>query len=404
MQRGDFIAISGTLQQATTSLETVSITLQQTTTSVAGLQSQLCAVNSSLRDIDSTLNKNTARSSSCPELSVVVPTKDSLDSSASLQLGQSQTQPLSVNQMVAELHRCLILGESPTGAVNSSFQNAAGREKAQVVSSLVPVVGLCRRILSLRTQLATTASRLVQYPEDLRSSLQNRHDINPVPHSVGGMLTSRAPSCRCPKAGSSPKQHQAGIGPFRYVFSSRERHLYGCPFYLEADCEKTHALELPILPFLAGTVELFSTVCARQRLTSFSIKYYPTTHRASSPAFALLHGAFGKFKDHVSVPSGRRGGVHTFRNTEPSKDLQLLMQGIPENLEALFSSGAALPSEKDEFGNTLLFVSEAKPTFEEVPATYNLLGTPPAVSICIRNFGVVPRFHPPHQPHHSTAH
>ena len=368
MQRGDFTAISGTLQQATTSLETVSVTLQQTTTSVAGLQSQLCAVNSSLRDIDSTLNKNTARSSSCAELSVVVPTKDSLDSSASLQLGQSQTQPLSVNQMVAELHRCLILGESPTGAVNSSFQNAAGREKAQVVSSLVPVVGLCRRILSLRTQLATTASRLVQYPEDLRSSLQNRRDINPAPHSVGAILTSRGPSCRCPKSGSPPKQRQAGIGPFRYMFSSRERHLYGCPFYLEADCEKTHSLALPILPLLAGTVELFSTVCTRQRLTSFSVKYYPTTHRASSPAFALLHGAFGKLKYQVRVLYGTRGGFHIFRDEIGfPKDLPLLMQEIPAKLEALFSSGAALPSEKDEFGHTLLFVSEAKLIFDKLP-------------------------------------
>ena len=217
-------------------------------------------------------------------------------------------------------------------------------------------------------------------------------------------MTNPSPSCRCPKAGSPPKQRQTRIGPVRYVFSSRERHLYGCPFYVEEDCEKTHALALPILPFLAGTVELFSTVCARQRLTSFSIKYYPTTHRASSPAFALLHGAFGKFKDHVSVSYGRRGNFKFRNGTEPPKDLQRLMHGIPANLEALFSSGAALPSEKDEFGNTLLFVSEAKPIFEEVPATYNLPGTPPVVSICIRNFGVVPRFHHPYQQHCSTTH
>ncbi len=243
----------------------------------------------------------------------------------------------------------------------------------------------------------------MQYPEDLRSSLQNRRNINPAPYSVGAVLPNYAPSCRCPKAGSTPKQRQAGFGPFRYVFSSRERHLNGCVFYLETDFEKTHSVIFPILPFLAGTVELFSSVYTRQRLTSFMVKYYPTTRRASSPAFALLHGAFGWYNWHVCSSPSRRGHCF-FGNKESPKERQLLMQRIPANLGALFSSGAALPSEKDEFGHTLLFVSEAKPIFEDAPATYNLPGTSPAVPVCIRNFGVVTRFHHPHEQHCSTAH
>ena len=146
--------MSGTLQQATTNLETVSVTLQQTTTSVADLQSQLCAVNSSLRDIGSTLNKTSGCLSSSVEVGIAGPTKDDLGSSAKLQLGQSHTQPLSVSQMVAELHRCLVLGESPTRAVNSSFQNATGREKGQMVSSSVTVAGRCQHVLSLGTHTA----------------------------------------------------------------------------------------------------------------------------------------------------------------------------------------------------------------------------------------------------------
>ncbi len=141
--------MSGTLQQATTDLETVSVTLQQTTTSVADLKSQLCGVNSSLRDIHSNLATNSAPFPPSTGLAIAGPTKNGLDSSANLQLGQSETPPLSINQMVAEIHRCLVLGESPTRAVNSSFQNAEGREKTRVVSLFGATAGRRQHLLSL---------------------------------------------------------------------------------------------------------------------------------------------------------------------------------------------------------------------------------------------------------------
>jgi hypothetical protein len=44
-----------------------------------------------------------------------------------------QKHTLTVNQMVTELHRCLVLGVSPTSIASSSFQNTSNDETARVV-------------------------------------------------------------------------------------------------------------------------------------------------------------------------------------------------------------------------------------------------------------------------------
>ena len=174
--------MSCTLQQATTSLEAVSVTLQQTTTSVADLKSQLCAVNSSLRDIDSTLAKNSAPLPPSTELGVTGPIKDCLDSSANLQLDPSQTQPLSVNQMVAELHRCLVLGEPPIRAVNSSFQNAEGREKTRVVSLFGATAGRRQHLLSLPPHTAWHSRKPARtVPRGFKIFAPKLHPFVPLP-------------------------------------------------------------------------------------------------------------------------------------------------------------------------------------------------------------------------------
>ncbi len=173
---------------------------------------------------------------------------------------------------------------------------------------------------------------------------------------MGAVWTHERAPCRCPKAGAQIGHHQARLGPFRYQSSSKRRHLSGCTFYAEAGCEDTRSLALPILPFLGGTLELFSIVYTRQRLTSFSsIKYWRTTARASSPAFSLFSQLF-EWDFHLNCVSTIGKYQQVTSDCVVSANLASLRQLLAK-LESLVVAGHAFPSEKDEFGNTLLFVS-----------------------------------------------
>ncbi len=122
-------ATQQTFQQ--TFQQTLQQTVQQTTTSVFDLQHQLSAVNSSLQEMRSNLSRGirSPPSPSSPNTGTAEPELEVK--------GQQQSQPLSVTQMVTEIHRCLVLGESPTNAVRSSFQSAATEDRAQVVRRTV---------------------------------------------------------------------------------------------------------------------------------------------------------------------------------------------------------------------------------------------------------------------------
>ena len=56
------------------------------------------------------------------------------------QLPPAQDQPLTAHQMIAEIHKYLVLGGSPAAVVSSSFQNAGGNERAHVVRPVVIAV------------------------------------------------------------------------------------------------------------------------------------------------------------------------------------------------------------------------------------------------------------------------
>jgi hypothetical protein len=45
-----------------------------------------------------------------------------------------QSQTPTMNQMIAELHRCLILGEHPTSTLSSGFKHATTTARAHIVS------------------------------------------------------------------------------------------------------------------------------------------------------------------------------------------------------------------------------------------------------------------------------
>jgi hypothetical protein len=181
--------------------------------------------------------------------------------------------------MIAELHRCLVLGESPTSMFNCSIQGASCEEKSQVVSQDNCCVArrsgnpdsICP-LLTPAAQLVASANRLAKYPHDLKTALEHR------PGSVNPAWATAPVLCQCPKMGRVIKQRIRLMGPVRYYSSSKARHCSDCPLYSESDCQTTRSLAFPVLPFLAGTVELFSSFYSKQQLSHFLFSHR-TPHR-----------------------------------------------------------------------------------------------------------------------------
>lgn len=273
---------------------------------------------------------------------------------------QMQNRALTTEQMIAELHRCLVLGESLATA-QSSLQNATSNERECVVSHgywSPPDDFLLT--LDPHAQLATTATRLIQHPQDLESALTRHADYN----ASASFAPSSWPGdddlgCRCPKFGRRSKQRSLRLGPFKYLSSVNQRHSASCPLSSGSVSERSQSLAFPTLPFLAGTVELLSSFYAGQRLAGFSIKYHPTVQRYSSPAFI----AVATILDHAGIAwlsndiFSERERLNVYpRRWEPD-ELQLALRNLPTKLERIFLSGEALPNAKDERGSTLLLVS-----------------------------------------------
>lgn len=212
-------------------------------------------------------------------------------------------------------------------------------------------------------QLTASARRFVQYPSDLQAAVQSAVGGFGAAHTILPTWTTRS-SCQCPKIGSHLKQRHMKAGAFKFLSSTKSRHLPSCPLSRQVEYEKTRSFSFSVLPFLAGTVELFSAFHLDQRLSSFSIRYYPTVQRTSSPAFGLFNGVFDHFL-HTGQIFGLGGDIHgvlwgllpATPTSRPSERVQLSLKQLPARLDAMLAAGNALPSEKDEFGNTLLFVS-----------------------------------------------
>lgn len=161
--------------------------------------------------------------------------------------------------------------------------------------------------------------------------------------------------------GSQIKQRSVLFGPFKYFTSSRQKHLANCRLYSESGSEKSETLVFPTLPFLAGTVELYSSSYHSQRLGRFSVTYHPTVHRTTSPAFELFRvGGLARldpvFPIMHNAGGGRLVGMPGAIKLPSFDGLHVLLQHLPAKLEELFKSGEARPHERDEFGHTLMFV------------------------------------------------
>jgi hypothetical protein len=126
-------------------------------------------------------------------------------------------------------------------------------------------------------------------------------------------------------------------------------------------------LAFPVLPFLAGTVELFSSFYSKQQLSHFYVKYSPTVRRTDSSAFTLFNDVCALAGEETASHyypqfwAPKYGSWYfldrTWPFSPPTDRLHALMQQLPARLNILFQSDEAAPNQQDEFGNTLLFVS-----------------------------------------------
>lgn len=194
------------------------------------------------------------------------------------------------------------------------------------------------------------ANQFVGYSQDLDTALVR----------LGGPGRD---SCRCPRVGSRVAENNIKLGPFRYISSRKQEHLSSCPLFAQGELGRGHVLALTLAPFVARTIELFFLISSSQRLTSFSLRCSPIVPRSASPAFALFQDAATVTKrlgllyvdSRYPLVSSSDGGVG--RPMAPDFDqLEHSFEHIPARLDALFKSGDAIPNEKDQFGNTLLFV------------------------------------------------
>ncbi|KAK4118305.1 hypothetical protein N657DRAFT_606433 [Parathielavia appendiculata] len=115
-------------------LAAVSVNLQQTTSSLSAMEARL---NSVAFPQTFRLGNNGIQDPKVAPLDQRDdPLPDTPIRSTTASLRPSQRPTVSVNQMIMELHRCLVLGEPPASTFDSSLRNTSRDEKAYVVSSL----------------------------------------------------------------------------------------------------------------------------------------------------------------------------------------------------------------------------------------------------------------------------
>ena len=182
------------------------------------------------------------------------------------------------------------------------------------------------------------------------------------------------------------------MGPFETTSTSTTFHEPTCPVFAQTRWRNEYAIKLNMKPFLKKTYELILQSSFGAGGSSFSrtLKSYRTVSRVHSPAFQLFDRfndlgetdymeVFRDLTDQQNESNAHRfqltpGGGHTVRTwtttnsftydaslicPDPEEDLAEVLELFPKILEEIFRSGDSLPTDRDEFGNTLLHVSAA---------------------------------------------
>ncbi|KAH6624174.1 hypothetical protein B0J18DRAFT_169919 [Chaetomium sp. MPI-SDFR-AT-0129] len=324
------------LSSVKNNLGMVSDEMRQANVSLCSIENKLSAVDSvleamrvGLKDRDSTAPQTVKTYSGGTRYSVGI---------------MNEAQLFNMNEMITEIHKCVVLGTVPSAPTQLHFQNASSAQRSQV--------------------LATSARRIVQYPQDLKTVL----DRELIPKSVefdrpADSWTTPNLSCRCARRGHRVKHTTSAFGPIRYNTVVRTKHSNECPLYFPGSNRETSgSLVFPLtLPFLSATIEFFYSSSWARSPRDFSIKYQPTVKRRDSLGFKAfregLNVVYPDFNRSPWTPDVIVCKTGHYRQEELnliSKILEMGSRLLPGELRMLLRSGETHVNEKDEYGSTLL--------------------------------------------------
>lgn len=199
------------------------------------------------------------------------------------------------------------------------------------------------------------------------------HDIRETYTSwEAGTLCScgekRATSTRC-------------FGPIKVEYMLKIAHEPSCKVFTKIREERKTTIKFSMRPFINQTIELVlrSSYGTGGPFNSCNIKFHRIVSRRLSPAFQKfesfnclpLESSYKIFRDLVTLRDSDTPfsiGTPTVAQYELPYDQSLLchysddiilawLDGLPKTLEEIFQSGDAHPADRDEFGNTLIHVS-----------------------------------------------
>ncbi len=191
-------------------------------------------------------------------------------------------------------------------------------------------------------------------------------------------------NCTCAKKKVSWSRRH---GPLRTQYTSTTFRVQTCPYRL---AQSSFLFQVNMTPFVNRTMEvLLSTRHGAGGSTiSQTLRTYHTVSRQYSPAFPLFEELSGllagagfyselfifvqKHEEKLAKTVVRSGITTTISTSEETltatycaslamemgrEAVSSWVRSIPQRLDVLFATGAARPTNKDEFGNYLLHVS-----------------------------------------------
>ena len=170
-------------------------------------------------------------------------------------------------------------------------------------------------------------------------------------------------------------------GPIKAEYASKILHEPSCKIFTKTREKRNTTIKFSMRPFVNKTIELVfrSSLGAGGSSFSRNIKSHRTVSRRLSPAFHKFESlnclpgesSYEIFTDLMKEnrftisPIGHPAVTFydlTFKQPilcHYSDDVLLAwLDGLPETLERIFRSGEAHPTDRDEFGNTLIHVSD----------------------------------------------
>jgi hypothetical protein len=304
-------------------------------------------------------------------------------------LARVEESSVRVEGLARSLHQILVSDDS-----HASIPAAAsGSERRQAVCTpgLYQMLPAFLLTVSLHVQAVTCCRQLAQYPADLRSAVDRVSQVVPEHHTLSSRTLKRSTpttqDCSCETKKMTLSSH---FGPLKTRYASTTFHERSCQWSWVKGSQSDYRIRISMKPFVCRTIELLLNTShwAGGSTISGTLKTYRTVPRQLSPAFQLFEelnaintesGSYGmllrldrRYAEDMATSVTRSGGKTHIKTSEcaievnyprpfteelQTESVLAWLKSVPSRLEALFASGAAQPTDTDEFGNTLLHVS-----------------------------------------------